>query len=134
MSMRERCKEPISVSSISSSVQRLAKEDPDAFVLLYFQATSLSVEVDPAGYEYLMAGVMLKTFRESGLIIALEQVRMWLCSGDGLGTPERLDAIRDWSRRIEDLASQRRLQELLAEHEKAAARDPTVGQGSSYLM
>jgi len=123
-------KNPISIEDI----QRLAKEDPDAFVLLYFQATSLLVEVDAAGYEYLMAGIMLKTFRESGLMVALEQLRMRLSSGDARGAVERLDAIRDWSRRIEDLASQERLQELLAEHEKAAAPDPTVGHGSSYLM
>jgi hypothetical protein len=123
-------KNPMSIED----VQRLAKEDPDALVLLYFQATSLLVEVDPAGYEYLMAGIMLKTFRESGFIVALEQLRMRLSSGDALGALERLDAIRDWSRRIEDRASQERLRKLLAEHEKAAAPDPTVGHGPSYLM
>jgi len=123
-------KNPMSIEDI----KRLAKEDPDAFVLLYFQATSLLVEVDPAGCEFLMAGIMLKTFRESGFIVALEQLRMRLSSGDFLGAMERLDSIRDWSRRIEGLASQERLQELLAEHEKAAVPDPTVRHGSSYLM
>jgi len=123
-------KNPVSIENI----QRLAREDPDAFVLLYFRATSLLVEVDPAGYEYLMAGVILKTFRESGFIVALEQLRMRLSSGDALGAMERLDAIRNWSRRIEGLASQERLQELLAEHEKAAVPDPIVGHGSPYLM
>jgi hypothetical protein len=115
------------------AIQRLAKNDPDAFVLLYFRATALLVEMDPAGVEHLIAGVILKTFRESGFYVALDQLGMRLGIADIQGALERLSAIRDWSRRIEDLASQERLEELLAEHKKAAF-DPAIKLGSLYLM
>jgi hypothetical protein len=51
------------VSSLWDSMHDLAKRDPDTFVMLYFQATALVVELDRAGYEYLAAGVLVKKFR-----------------------------------------------------------------------
>lgn len=133
MSPQNHRRQPVWATSISSSVQQLATEDPDAFVLLYFEATALLAELDPAGFEHLMAGAIFKTFRESGFYVALEQLRMRLGNADVQGALERLDAIRGWSRWIEALASQERLEELLEEHKKAAF-EPAMKLVSTYLM
>jgi hypothetical protein len=101
------------------AVQELAKRDLDAFVILYFHAMVLLMELDRAGYEYLTAGVMAETFRDCGFLEALEQLKQKLDSGDLEGALERLEAIKTWERSIEKLASQERFQVLLAEHEQA---------------
>jgi hypothetical protein len=101
------------------AVQELAKRDLDAFVTLYFQAMVLLMELDRAGYEYLIAGVMVETFRDCGFFEASEQLKQKLEAGDIQGALERLEAIRTWAASIERLASQERFQVLLAEHEQA---------------
>jgi hypothetical protein len=101
------------------AVQELAKRDLDAFVTLYFQAMVLLMELDRAGYEYVMAGVTVEIFRDCGLFEAFEQLKQKLGAGDIQGALERLEAIRTWAASIEKLASQERFQVLLAEHEQA---------------
>jgi hypothetical protein len=113
-------------------MQDLAKRDPDPFVMLYFQATALVVELDRAGYEYLAAGVMVKTFRESGFIQALEQLKQKLDSEDVQVALERLQAINGWVQTIKDFASQERFETLLAEHKQAAKAETKVEAG--YVM
>jgi hypothetical protein len=104
---------------LQDAVHELAKRDLDAFVTLYFQAMVLFMELDRAGYEYLIAGVMVETFRDCGFFEALEQLKQRLGAGDIQGALERLEAIRTWAASIEKLASQERFQVLLAEHEQA---------------
>jgi hypothetical protein len=118
--------------ALLDSVKDLANRDADAFVMLYFQVTALVVELDRAGYEYLAAGVMVKTFRESGFIQALAQLKQKLDGGDVQGALERLEAIKGWVQTIKDLASQERFETLLAEHTQAAKAETKAEVG--YVM
>jgi len=130
--MKHALRKRLEAGNLEDSIQDLAKRDPDAFVMLYFLATALVVELDRAGYEYLAAGVMLKTFRESGFIQALEQLKQKLDGGDIQGALERMEAIKGWVRTIEDLASQERFETLLAEHTQAAKAETKAEVG--YVM
>jgi len=119
--------------NLVDAVQELAKRDLDAFVTLYFQAMVLLMELDRAGYEYLMAGVMVETFRDCGFFEALEQLKQKLDAGDIQGAMERLEAIKTWAVSIEKLASQERFQVLLAEHEQAV-QGRRKGVNRVYVM
>jgi hypothetical protein len=114
------------------SIRELAQRDPNAYVELYFEATRLLVELDREGYEYLMAGVMVKSFRASGFMQALDQLKEKIEAGDTEGSLERLCAIRDWVQTIENLASLERLKVLVAEYEKAT--EPSAQRSAPYVM
>lgn len=118
-----------SASAILEPIQRLTTQNPEAFGELVVQILCKFAELDREAYEYLMAGVISQELRAAGLLVALEQVKQALASGNIDGVRERVTAIEGWVRRIEYLGSRERLDLLLAQEQKPGATSP-----QTYIM
>ncbi len=96
---------------------------------MVFEALSKLAELDRDAYEYLMGGVISQELRAAGLLVALEQVKQALASGNIDHVAERVTAIEGWVRTIEYLGLRERLELLLAQEQKPVATSP-----QTYIM
>lgn len=109
-----------SFSAILDFVQSLAPQDGEAFGRFIVAILCKLAELDRDVYEYFLSGVVSRELLAAGLLVALEQVKQALASGDDNRALERVNAIEGWVRTIEYQGSQERLELLLAEEPKGA--------------
>ena len=98
-------KRSVSAPAILDSIQRLAKQDPEAFGELFVRVTVTLSQVDRAAYDWVMAGMIHRTSEEWGVTYALGEVKQKLASGDVQGAIGALKLIETWAIGIEHLAS-----------------------------
>jgi hypothetical protein len=100
-----------------SSIKDLAKRDPEAFGALFLQFVTKLLEVDRAAYDYVMAGVMVRTLHGSGFMVSLNVLKQKLAVNDVVGATEALGAIENWIAAMEHLASRERVEDLLEQEQ-----------------
>jgi hypothetical protein len=121
-----------SFSAILDFVHSLALQNPEAFGRFATEMLRTVGELDRDAYVYFWNSLVSRALLASGVLVALEQAKQALASGDINQASERMNAIGDWVRTIEYLGSRERVAFLLAEEQKTAltgARSP-----GSYLM
>jgi hypothetical protein len=104
------------ITAILDSAKRLALHDPDAFGKFVVEILCQLAELDRDAYDYLLGGMISRELLAAGLLVALEQAKQALASGDALRVVERVNAIESWVRTIEHLGSRERVEALMAEH------------------
>ena len=120
------------LSAILDFIQPLATQNPEAFGRFIVAILCKLAELDRDAYEYFLSGMVSRELLAAGVLVALEQVKQALASGDINGALERVNAIEGWVRLVEYQGSQERLEHLLAENEKATPK--TAGYPHAYVM
>jgi len=122
-----------SISAILDSAERLAFEDAEAFGRLVVEILCKLAEFDREAYEFFVGGMIAREMQAAGLLVALEQVKQALASGDVHYAAERVSAIEGWVRRVEYLGSTEKRLEILAGR-KAEGRTEGAKSSSGYVM
>lgn len=89
--MSKRCGKSVSAPAILDSIQRLAKQDSEAFAMLFLQFTSRLVELDRDGYNFVMSGVIHRMSEAWGVQHALGELKQKLAAND---IPAAIEALR----------------------------------------
>lgn len=110
----------------------MATQDPEAFGRLVVEILRKVADLDRDVYECLWGGMISGELQAAGLLVALEQAKQALSSGDIDRVRERVGAIEGWVRTIEYLGSRDRLAILAGER----GESPTEGVRSpnAYVM
>ena len=98
-------KRSVSATAIMDSIQRLAKQDPEAFGTLFVQVTLKLSQVDRGAYDWFMAGMIVRTSEAYGVTPALTEVKQKLEANDIQGAIGALKPIESWADVMEHLAS-----------------------------
>jgi hypothetical protein len=120
------------LSVILDFVQPLATQNPEAFGRFVVAILCKLAEMDRGAYEYFLSGMVSRELLAAGLLVALEQAKQALSSGEINRALERVNAIEGWVHTIEYQGSRENLERLQAEDQEAALA--VVGSPPTYVM